>query len=111
MVMLVIILPQSDVLEDILEAFLEVGVTGSTVLDARGMGQILSEEIPIFAGIRGLFPGRESQHSLLLSVVEEEKADAILKMLPEICGPLSRKGSGIAFTVPVDRVQGMAKEL
>ena len=43
--------------EEILLGFVELGVTGATVFDARGMGQILGSEVPIFAGLRGLFPG------------------------------------------------------
>ena len=68
MVLLFLILPDGSLLDNILEAYLEVGITGATVLDARGMGQILSEEVPIFAGLRSLFPGGETAHHLVLSV-------------------------------------------
>ena len=50
MILLVCICNQPDKLEEILEAFVEVGITGATVLDTVGMGQILSTEVPIFAG-------------------------------------------------------------
>ena len=111
MVLIFIIVLDPHRLEDILEAFLELGITGATVLDARGMGQILSEEIPIFAGLRNLFPGGKSEHSLVMSVAEEDKADQFLDLMPGICGSLEGRGTGIAFTVPVTRVEGLAKEL
>ena len=37
-------------LDDVLAGFLEIGVTGATVIDSVGMGQILSHDVPIFAG-------------------------------------------------------------
>ncbi len=111
MVLLFIIVLDPEKLEEILEAFLELGITGATVLDARGMGQILSEEVPIFAGLRNLFPGGQSEHSLVLSVAEESKADQLLEQIPGICGSLEGRGTGIAFTVPVSKVVGLAKEL
>ena len=111
MVLLFIIVLDPDKLEEILEAFLEIGITGATILDARGMGQILSEEIPIFAGLRNLFPGGQSEHSLVFSVAAQSKADDLLDLIPGICGSLEGRGTGIAFTVPVSRVVGLAKEL
>jgi len=111
MVLLFLILPDGSRLDDVLEAYLEVGITGATVLDARGMGQILSEEVPIFAGLRSLFPGGETAHHLILSVAEEDKAREALELIQGICGDLGKKGTGIAFTVPVTGVMGLAKEL
>ena len=43
--------------EGVMEGFLELGLPGATVVDARGMGQIVSTDLPIFSGFRTLFPG------------------------------------------------------
>lgn len=110
MVLIFIIVMDPDRLEDILEAFLELGITGATILEARGMGEILSKEVPIFAGLRNLFPGGQNEHSLVFSVAEEGKADKLLELIPGICGSLDGRGTGIAFTLPVSRVVGLAKE-
>ena len=48
MKLIVIILNNTEHLEDLLTAFLEIGVTGSTVIDSVGMGRILSHDVPIF---------------------------------------------------------------
>jgi len=111
LVLLILIVLDPERLEDILEAFLELEITGATVLGARGMGQILAEEVPIFAGLRNLFPGGQNEHSLVLSVTEEGKAAKALSLIPEICGSMDSGGTGIAFTVPVSRAVGLAKEL
>ena len=66
--------------------------------------------MPIFAGFRSLFPGREGQHHLLMSVATREKADEAVKLIERIHGPFEDRGAGIAFTLPVETAWGLAKE-
>ena len=108
MVLLVIILSDSRHVESVLEALLEVGVTGGTVLHAQGMGEFLSTEVPIFAGLRTLFPGGDSQHRLILSLTNEDKARETAKLVGRICGSLEEPGTGIALTLPVAEYWGLA---
>ncbi len=35
-----------------MEAYVEAGVTGATILDSEGMGRFLAYEIPLFAGFK-----------------------------------------------------------
>lgn len=51
MKLLVLFLNKVEKLEEVLEGYVEVGVSGATVVDSVGMGHILSEEVPIFAGL------------------------------------------------------------
>lgn len=111
MVLLVIILSNAEVLEEVLEGFLELGLRGATVVGAQGMGEILSQEVPIFAGLRGLFPGGEGQHRMLLSVTEREHAAQAVELLGHTAGALEKSGTAIAFTLPVEESWGLAREL
>jgi len=43
-------------LDDLLSAFLERGIPGATVVDTVGMGHIVSQNIPVFAGLRDFLP-------------------------------------------------------
>lgn len=109
-VLLVMILADDEVLEEILEAFLELGITGATVLDAHGMGEILARNVPIFAGLRGLFPGAEHSRHLVLSVCDRARAREAVAILRDI-GRLEQRGTGIALTLPVEETWGLAREL
>lgn len=112
MTLLVFICNQPDKLEEVLEGFLEVGVTGATVIDTVGMGQILSTEVPIFAGFRTLFRGASTVNKTILSVIDEpSKVQEALDIIDEIFGGLDQPGSGIVFTVPIENVRGLAPEL
>ncbi len=109
--LLVCIVKDHHQVEEILTGFLELGIKGATVLDARGMGQILSTDVPIFAGFKALFPGGASGTYVILSIVEHRMVEAAINLADEVCGSLARAGAGIAFTLPVERVKGLAKEI
>ncbi len=47
----ILVLNKEEYLEPILEGFIEIDVTGATIIDSIGMGHILSSEVPIFAGL------------------------------------------------------------
>jgi hypothetical protein len=111
MVLLVCILKDYRAVEDLLLAFVEEGVTGGTVLDARGMGQILGTEVPIFAAMRGLFPGSAMNSHVVFAAMPQAKGDRCLALIEHRFGPLSTPGSGIAFTLPLGQVVGLKPEI
>ena len=97
--------------EELLLGFVELGVTGATVVDARGMGQILGSEVPIFAGLRGLFPGSAVDSQIVLSATTDEKARAAVALIERVCGPLEQPGAGIVMTLPLDDLRGLKAEI
>lgn len=112
MTLLVFICNNPEMLEEVLEGYLEVGVTGATVIDSLGMGHILATDVPIFAGFQSLFSAASAYNKTILSVIKEpEKVEETLDMIEEICGTLGDPGVGIAFTIPVDKVRGLMSEL
>ena len=110
MKLLVLFLNKVEKLEEVLEGFVEIGVSGATVLDSVGMGHILCEEVPIFAGLRFMFAGAKPHNKTILSVIMDEKEDEVVGLLQKILGDLGKPGTGIVFTVPLDRVEGLSPE-
>ncbi|MEJ2720801.1 MAG: P-II family nitrogen regulator [bacterium] len=112
MTLLVFICNNPEKLEEVLEGYLEVGITGATIIDSLGMGHILATHVPIFAGFQSLFSGASAYNKTIFSVIEEpEKVDAAFDIIEEICGPLGSPGVGIAFTIPLEQVRGLMSEL
>ena len=81
MKLLVLILNKVEKLEEVLEGFLEVDVTGATIIDSIGMGHILSEEVPIFAGLRFMFAGAKPHNKMVFSVITDDKEEPVIKVL------------------------------
>jgi hypothetical protein len=109
--LLVAVINQEEKLDDVLAGFLELGITGATVIQSEGMGRVLSHEIPIFAGLQTLLARSRPQNQTIFSVMDSSKVDAALALLQEVCGDLTNPATGIAFTLPLDRVVGLAPEL
>ena len=112
MQLLIAVVNQDEKLDDILSGFLELGITGATVIRSEGMGRVLSHDIPIFAGLQTLLARARPENLTIFSVIDDpEKVEGALSLLQQICGDLHAPATGIAFTLPVDRVVGLAPEL
>jgi nitrogen regulatory protein P-II 1 len=110
--LLIAVINQEEKLDEILSGLVELGVTGATIISSEGMGRVLSHDIPIFAGLDSLASFSRPQNQTIFSVIrEEEKVEGVLRLLQEICGNLEAPATGIAFTIPVNRVVGLAPEL
>jgi len=109
--LLVAVINDPEKLDEILAGFLELGVTGATVIQSEGMGRLLSHDIPIFAGLQTLISGSRPQNRMIFSVVPAHLVDPAVELLQEICGNLASPATGIVFVLPVERVVGLAPEL
>ena len=111
MELLVCIVKSHHHVEDILTGFLDVGIRGATVLDARGMGQVITTSIPIFAGFKSMFAAGGASTYMIFSVLEEEMVPKAIGVIEEVAGNFDKPGTGFLFTAPVSRVRGMAREI
>lgn len=112
MQLLIAVINQQEKLDQILAGFIELGITGATVFRSEGMGRMLAEDVPIFAGLQSLLAQARPENQTIFSVIrEDEKVDGALALLQQICGDLNDPATGIAFTLPVNRVVGLAPQL
>ena len=68
MQMLIAVINDPEKIDEILAGFLELGITGATVMSTEGMGRVLSHDIPIFAGLQTLLTGSRPQNRTVFSV-------------------------------------------
>lgn len=108
--LLVMVLNDPGRLDEVLSGLLDLGVTGATIVDAEGMGRILSDEIPLFAGLQAAVPDRP-RHAMVLSVVAERLVDPVIEYVQEVLGDLATPATGIVFVLPVERVVGLKSRL
>ena len=107
MQLLLFILNKEEHLEEVLEMFLELDITGATIIDSIGMGRILAHDIPIFAGFRNLMQESRPGNKTIFTVLHEEKIKSVIQGIEQICGCLDDPGSGILITLPVSNVKGI----
>ena len=85
--------------EDVMEVAREQGVRGGTILNARG---VVREEAAAFFGIT-----LHADKEILMMVVEREIRDKVLNAIYKEMG-MAKKAKGIAFSLPVSDVAGLA---
>jgi nitrogen regulatory protein PII len=112
MELLIAVIDDPERTEEILAGFLEIGVTGATIVSSEGMGRLLSQELPVFAGLQTLIARSRPQNQTLFSVIEDpDKVDRAIAVIEGICGRFTSPSTGIVFTLPVSRVVGLAPEI
>ncbi len=110
MKLLVFILNDEKYLEEILEAYVEAGISRATVLDSEGMGRFLTYEVPLFADFKDFMKGNKPYNKTILSLIEDETL--LIQLVPLIektTGSLENPGTGLMFTLPVDWAHGISK--
>ena len=85
--------------EDVMDIAREQGVRGGTILNARG---VVNEDAAAFFGIT-----LHADKEILMMVVEKEIRDKVLNAIYKEMG-MAKKAKGIAFSLPVSDVAGLA---
>jgi nitrogen regulatory protein PII len=112
MFLLVVIVNEDEKIEDLLAGFLDLGVTGATLIRSEGMGRVLSHDVPVFAGLQSLMARTRPRNTTILSVIEtQELLDRAIESAQQVCGDFNSPGTGILFTVKLDRIVGLAPGL
>ena len=88
--------------EDVMDIARELGVRGGTILNARG---VVKADAAEFFGI-SLHEDKE----ILMTVVERDIRDQVLNAIYKEMG-MAKKAKGIAFSLPVSDVVGLAPKL
>ena len=86
--------------EDVMDVAREQGVRGGTILNARG---VVKENAAAFFGI-----ALHADKEILMMVVEKSIRDQVLNAIYKEMG-MAKKANGIAFSLPVSDVAGLAQ--
>lgn len=108
MYVLFVVLNAIDYLDDILSGFIEVGVSGATILDSQGMGSTIvnnqNTNIPLFGALRMLLEDSHPYSKTIFTVLEnEELVEKTVAVVQEVVGDISNSGVGFMFTVPIGK--------
>ena len=88
--------------EDVMEVAREKGARGGTIINARG---VIKEDAAAFFGIT-----LHADKEILMMVVEKAIRDEVLNAIYKEMD-MAKKAKGIAFSLPVSDVAGLAKKI
>lgn len=113
MFMLMMVLDDSARLNDVLQAWMDAGVRGVTILESTGVNRVFQRKDPqpMFAGFSQIFGSGRVGHNTLFAVVDDmATAEAAVAATEAIIGALRQPNTGIIFALPVLKAWGMGAD-
>lgn len=102
MYLLFAVINDEDILDDLITGWLDIGITDATILESTDLLQLISHQIPIFAGFRGLTSSGMRHNKTLFTVIDEKpKLDQAVEYLEFLCRKTNEPHQGIYFVAPL----------
>ncbi|NOY69594.1 MAG: hypothetical protein GXP53_08920 [Deltaproteobacteria bacterium] len=102
--LLFVVIDDEDLLDDLITAWIDLGVSGATVIETTGALQLVTQHVPIFAGLRSLTSGGARHSKTIFAVIEDNLLlDRAIALLESICSRTSGTPQGIYCVTPVLR--------
>lgn len=109
-----LVLNKTEYLETLLEALLDNGIHGGTVLDSTGMMRVIDQsgdDLPMFGAFRQLFDPERRSSKTIVMVLTDAEVETARRVIREVTGGLDQPDTGVMFAMPALFVEGMgAKE-
>jgi hypothetical protein len=99
--MLLLIARNEDAFDPLITGLLDVGITGATVIESRGIGAVIREDMPFFAGLAALLP-QHTGSRMLVSVTTPDRIEGLLRYFDQL-RPEQRP---VGAVLPVEAVIG-----
>lgn len=111
MYIVLFVLDDPEMLEDVLDAWDEIGVSGVTIIESTGINRFKRARqvgSPFMAGINRLMSGDQEMHYTLITIVNSESAvHDCVTAAENIVGNLDGPNTGIIAAWPLDFVKGL----
>ena len=112
--MVVVVMPDIEKCQDVLDAWEKFGVTGVTILESLGLHKIqqmraMRDDLPLIPSLRHLLEGEEYHHRTAFVVLDDDfDLEGFIQATERaVGGDFDAPNTGILFVVPVTRALGM----
>lgn len=107
---LVIVLNETEKLNDLLQALGDNGIKGATIISSTGMAQqLIADDVTtrFLGSLRSVLnPDRENNYTIFM-IVKDEEVMLVKAAVKKVLHDLSKPNTGIMFAVDVDFVEGV----
>ena len=108
--LLICIVKDDDAVDEILTGFVELGIGGGTVITARGMAEIISAQVPLFAGFRDVFQAGGTSR-IILAAMPSKTIPHAQRLIEDLLHTESGNGPGVCFAVPISSEVGLRRQI
>ncbi len=113
MYVVLFVLNDPELLNKVLDAWEQAGVSGATVLPSTGLGRIrqkggLRDDLPLMPGLEDFYHHEAETSHTLFTIVETEKLmKKVVSATEAAVGDLELPGNGILVVLPTVSVHGL----
>lgn len=100
--LLVLIARSEAAFDPLVTGLLDVGISGATVVESRGLAAVLRQDLPIFAGLAAFLP-QTTGSRVVISLCGADRLEALRAYVAEL-PPSDRP---LAIALPVDSFFGL----
>ncbi|MBT6145820.1 MAG: hypothetical protein HOH74_10335 [Gemmatimonadetes bacterium] len=93
---------RQDLLDEALEALVEMEINDATVIEGTPMERILADDVPIFAGLWQSHGEAEGHTRLIMATVNEQTLHDLIALLGDVGVDLSNPKMARLLTLPVE---------
>ena len=102
MYLLFAVIENEDLLDDLITGWMDLGISGATVIETTGALQLITQHIPIFAGLRSLTSGGGRHNKTIFTAVQnEELLNSAVSFLEDLCNKTEKPHQGVYFAAPL----------
>jgi nitrogen regulatory protein PII len=108
MKLFIYVLHKTDLLDKLLKELHKNQIKGATIINSTGMGRKLfaTDDHAFIGSLRAMFESSRVDSNMILIALPDEQVDTVFQVLHDVVGDLSQPYNGIAFTLPIDKIQG-----
>lgn len=102
MYLLFAVIENEDLLDDLITGWMDLGIGGATVIETTGALQLITQHVPIFAGLRSLTSGGGRHNkSIFTAVQNDEVLHSAISFLEDLCKKTEKPHQGVYFVAPL----------
>ncbi len=107
MYLLCAIIYEPDQVVDVLDALMDQGVQGATVLDSMGMAHLMADRLPFFSRFAELGEGESRNKTILVVIPSRDLVEPAIGAIESVIGDLDNQSTGLVFTLPIEHCRGL----
>jgi hypothetical protein len=112
MYLLTAVINNEDLIGDLITGWLDIGITGATLIESTDSLEFISRHIPIFAGFRSISAGGILHNKTLFTVIKEQQIlDKAVAFLETLCRDTEKPHQGIYFVTRLTDFGHLGREL